>query len=66
MLSLSRLLFVLGGLTGALAVAYAAGVRQGLLVLLGIGFGAVLQGARFGFTTGACGRRCCCSASPPR
>ena len=52
MLSLSRLLFVLGGLTGALAVAYAAGVRQGLLVLLGIGFGAVLQGARFGFTTG--------------
>lgn len=52
MLYLSRLLFVLGGLTGALAVAYAAGVRQGLLVLLGIGFGAVLQGARFGFTTG--------------
>ena len=52
MLSFTRLLFVLGGLTGALAVAYAAGVRQGLLVLLGIGFGVVLQGARFGFTTG--------------
>lgn len=52
MLSLNRLLFVLGGLAGALAVAYAAGVRQGLLVLLGIGFGLVLQGARFGFTTG--------------
>lgn len=52
MLFLNRLLFVLGGLAGALAVAYAAGVRQGLLVLLGIGFGLVLQGARFGFTTG--------------
>ena len=52
MLFLNRLLFVLGGLAGALAVAYAAGVRQGLLVLLGIGFGLVLQAARFGFTTG--------------
>ena len=52
MLSFTRLLFVLGGLSGALAVAYATGVRQGLLVLLGIGFGVELQGARFGFTTG--------------
>lgn len=52
MLLFNRLLFVLGGLAGALAVAYATGVRQGLLVLLGIGFGLVLQGARFGFTTG--------------
>ncbi|MCV2216998.1 YeeE/YedE family protein [Thauera sp. Sel9] len=47
-----RLLLIAGGLAGVLAVAYAAGVRQGLLTLLGIGFGAVLQGARFGFTTG--------------
>lgn len=47
-----RLLFVLGGLAGVFAVMLAAGVRQGLLALLGIGFGAVLQGARFGFTTG--------------
>ncbi|WP_341646418.1 YeeE/YedE family protein [Thauera sp. SDU_THAU2] len=46
------MLLIAGGLAGVLAVAYAAGVRQGLLVLLGIGFGAVLQGARFGFTTG--------------
>lgn len=52
MLYLNRLLFVLGGLAGALAVAYATGVRQGLLVLLGIGFGVALQAARFGFTTG--------------
>jgi len=48
----SRLLLIAGGLAGVLAVTLAAGVRQGLLVLLGIGFGAVLQGARFGFTTG--------------
>ncbi|ENO85225.1 YeeE/YedE thiosulfate transporter family protein, partial [Thauera linaloolentis] len=47
-----RLLLIAGGLAGVLAVALAAGVRQGLLTLLGIGFGAVLQGARFGFTTG--------------
>ncbi|WP_297361692.1 YeeE/YedE family protein [Thauera sp.] len=49
---ISRLLLVGGALAGVLAVTLAAGLRQGLLVLLGIGFGAVLQGARFGFTTG--------------
>ena len=49
---LNRLLLIAGGLAGVLAVAYAAGVRQGLLALLGIGFGAMLQGTRFGFTTG--------------
>ena len=48
----SRLLLIGGGVLGVLAVTLAAGVRQGLLTLLGIGFGAVLQGARFGFTTG--------------
>ena len=52
MLNLNRLLLIVGGLAGAFAVAYATGVRQGLLTLLGIGFGAVLQFARFGFTTG--------------
>lgn len=49
---LTRFLFVLGGLAGVFAVMLAAGLRQGLLALLGIGFGAALQGARFGFTTG--------------
>ncbi len=49
---LNRTFLISGGLAGVLAVTLAAGVRQGLLVLLGIGFGAVLQGARFGFTTG--------------
>ena len=48
----SRLLLVFGALAGVLAVTLAAGLRQGLLALLGVGFGAVLQGARFGFTTG--------------
>lgn len=49
---ISRVLLIGGGLAGVLAVTLAAGIRQGLLALLGIGFGAVLQGARFGFTTG--------------
>ena len=48
----SRLLLIGGGVVGVLAVTLAAGVRQGLLTLLGIGFGVVLQAARFGFTTG--------------
>ncbi|HAF55687.1 MAG TPA: YeeE/YedE, partial [Thauera sp.] len=49
---LNRTFLISGGLAGVLAVTLAAGLRQGLLALLGIGFGAVLQGARFGFTTG--------------
>ncbi|NLF55474.1 MAG: YeeE/YedE family protein, partial [Thauera phenolivorans] len=49
---MNRLLLVAGGLAGVFAVMLTAGVRQGLLALLGIGFGAALQGARFGFTTG--------------
>lgn len=48
----TRLALLLGGLALALAVTLGGGLRQGLLVLLGIGFGAVLQGARFGFTSG--------------
>jgi uncharacterized membrane protein YedE/YeeE len=47
-----RLALVAGGLMLVFAVTLAGGLRQGLLALLGIGFGAVLQGARFGFTTG--------------
>lgn len=52
MRNLMRAGWVAGGLALAIAVLLAAGLRQGLLALLGIGFGAVLQGARFGFTTG--------------
>ncbi|WP_420799572.1 YeeE/YedE family protein [Noviherbaspirillum sedimenti] len=47
-----RFALVAGGLALVLAVTLGGGLRQGLLALLGIGFGAVLQGARFGFTTG--------------
>lgn len=35
-----------------LAVTWVAGVRQGLLMLIGLGFGAVLSATAFGFTTG--------------
>lgn len=49
---INRSFLIAGALAGVLAVTLAAGLRQGLLALLGIGFGAVLQGARFGFTTG--------------
>ncbi|WP_394061363.1 YeeE/YedE family protein [Alcaligenes sp. WGS1538] len=52
MLFLTRSGFVLAGLALILGVTLVGGLRQGLLALLGIGFGAVLQGARFGFTTG--------------
>jgi uncharacterized membrane protein YedE/YeeE len=47
-----RLGLIIAGLILVCAVLLGAGIRQSLLVLLGIGFGAVLQGARFGFTTG--------------
>lgn len=49
---LTRLALVAGGLALVFSVTLGGGLRQGLLALLGIGFGAVLQGARFGFTTG--------------
>ena len=52
MLYLTRLGFILASLALIVGVALVGGLRQGLLALLGIGFGAVLQGARFGFTTG--------------
>ena len=47
-----RLLLIAGALALVFAVTLLAGLRQGLLTLLGLGFGAVLQGCRFGFTTG--------------
>lgn len=49
---LKRLALIAGALALVIAVTLAGGLRQGLLALLGVGFGAVLQGARFGFTTG--------------
>ncbi len=47
-----RVGMVLGLLGLAMAAAILAGARAGLLVLLGVGFGVVLQASRFGFTTG--------------
>ncbi|MBB5273583.1 YeeE/YedE family protein [Quisquiliibacterium transsilvanicum] len=43
---------ILAVLAGWVAVTWLAGLRQGLLFLIGAGFGAVLSGAAFGFTTG--------------
>jgi len=48
----AHLLAVAVVLAGGLAVTWLAGLRQGLLFLIGAGFGAVLSGAAFGFTTG--------------
>ena len=45
----SRGLIVLAGLGAVLAVALLAGARYGLLLALGLGFGLVLEGLRFGF-----------------
>jgi uncharacterized membrane protein YedE/YeeE len=47
-----RLLLILPAVLGWLAITWFAGIRPGLLLLLGFGFGAALSGARFGFTTG--------------
>ena len=44
-----RLAMTLLGLAVVGAVALAAGPRSGLLVAIGIGFGLVLEGLRFGF-----------------
>ncbi|MGA1300999.1 MAG: YeeE/YedE thiosulfate transporter family protein, partial [Burkholderiaceae bacterium] len=43
---------VLLGLVGVLVVIFLAGLQAGLLVLIGIGFGLILQACRFGFTSG--------------
>ncbi len=47
-----RLTLVLPALAGLSAITWFAGLRAGLLLLLGLGFGAALSAARFGFTTG--------------
>ena len=47
-----HLIAILAVLTGWAAVTWLAGLRQGLLFLIGTGFGAVLAGPAFGFTTG--------------
>ncbi|MEN9314744.1 MAG: hypothetical protein RIS35_1137 [Pseudomonadota bacterium] len=51
--SLSRILASVAALlVGWIAVTWLAGLRQGALFVIGAGFGAVLSGASFGFTTG--------------
>ncbi len=47
-----HLLAILAVLAGWVAVTWLAGARQGLLFLIGTGFGAVLSSVAFGFTTG--------------
>jgi uncharacterized protein len=43
---------VIAAILACLAVTWLVGLRQGLLFLVGIGYGAVLAGVSFGFTTG--------------
>ena len=43
---------VIGAIAAWLAITWLVGLRQGFLFLIGIGFGAVLAGVSFGFTTG--------------
>ena len=43
---------VIGAVVAWLAITWLVGLRQGFLFLVGIGFGAVLAGVSFGFTTG--------------
>lgn len=47
-----RLALILPAVIGWLGVTWLAGLRAGFLILLGLGFGAALSAARFGFTTG--------------
>lgn len=49
---MSRLILIVPAIAGVLAITWFAGLRAGLLLLLGLGFGAALSAARFGFTTG--------------
>lgn len=44
-----RIALVLAGLAAVIAVAVLAGARYGLLLAVGLGFGIVLEGLRFGF-----------------
>ena len=43
---------IIGAVVAWLAITWAVGLRQGFLFVVGIGFGAVLAGVSFGFTTG--------------
>ena len=43
---------IVGAIAAWLAITWLVGLRQGFLFLVGIGFGAVLAGVSFGFTTG--------------
>lgn len=43
---------VIGAMIAWLAITWMVGLRQGFLFIVGIGFGAVLAGVSFGFTTG--------------
>lgn len=43
---------MLGALIAWLAITWVVGLRQGLLFVVGIGFGAILASVSFGFTTG--------------
>jgi len=43
---------ILGAVVGWLAITWTVGLRQGLLFVVGIGFGAILAAVSFGFTTG--------------
>ncbi len=49
---MQRLLLILPALFAWMAMTWFAGIRTGLLLLLGLGFGAALSAARFGFATG--------------
>jgi uncharacterized membrane protein YedE/YeeE len=49
---MQRLLLILPALLAWIAMTWFAGIRTGLLLLLGLGFGAALSAARFGFATG--------------
>jgi hypothetical protein len=43
---------ILGAVVAWLAITWTVGLRQGLLFVVGIGFGAILAAVSFGFTTG--------------
>ena len=43
---------MIGAMMAWLAITWMVGLRQGFLFLVGIGFGAILAGVSFGFTTG--------------
>jgi uncharacterized membrane protein YedE/YeeE len=49
---MQRLLLILPAFFAWMAITWFAGIRAGLLLLLGLGFGAALSAARFGFATG--------------